>query len=159
MSLVKCKECGKEISTTAATCPHCGAKNQQPNGCLVVSILLGFLAIAIPVVMNVSDRGDQKTPRAQPKPKDDTDQLAIDACQAAQKAVEKQLKSPSSADFPNCVLSAHKYKINTNPQKTVFIVFGEVEAKNSFGAQIRSKFAVEMNRKNGKFETVEVAIE
>ncbi|MDO4198370.1 MAG: hypothetical protein Q4D13_05230 [Erysipelotrichaceae bacterium] len=24
MALVKCKECGKEISSKAATCPHCG---------------------------------------------------------------------------------------------------------------------------------------
>lgn len=25
MAMTKCKECGKEISTTAKTCPHCGA--------------------------------------------------------------------------------------------------------------------------------------
>ena len=24
MALVKCRVCGKEISTTAVTCPHCG---------------------------------------------------------------------------------------------------------------------------------------
>lgn len=26
MALMKCKECGKEISTTAANCPHCGCR-------------------------------------------------------------------------------------------------------------------------------------
>ena len=25
MALIKCKECGKEISDLAASCPHCGA--------------------------------------------------------------------------------------------------------------------------------------
>ena len=25
MAMTKCKECGKEISTLAKTCPHCGA--------------------------------------------------------------------------------------------------------------------------------------
>lgn len=25
MAMTKCKECGKDISTTAKTCPHCGA--------------------------------------------------------------------------------------------------------------------------------------
>lgn len=25
MAMTKCKECGKGISTTAKTCPHCGA--------------------------------------------------------------------------------------------------------------------------------------
>ncbi len=28
MALVKCKECGKEISNQAATCPNCGAKTE-----------------------------------------------------------------------------------------------------------------------------------
>lgn len=27
MALINCKECGKEISSEAATCPHCGVKN------------------------------------------------------------------------------------------------------------------------------------
>ncbi|WP_412514572.1 MULTISPECIES: zinc-ribbon domain-containing protein [Shewanella] len=26
MALVKCKECGEEVSTKAKTCPKCGAK-------------------------------------------------------------------------------------------------------------------------------------
>mgnify|MGYP002537940794 CR=1 FL=1 len=28
MALVKCKECGKSISDTARTCPHCGIKTE-----------------------------------------------------------------------------------------------------------------------------------
>lgn len=27
MALIKCKECGKEVSNTAKICPHCGKKN------------------------------------------------------------------------------------------------------------------------------------
>ena len=26
MALIKCKECGNEISSSAKTCPHCGVK-------------------------------------------------------------------------------------------------------------------------------------
>ena len=26
MALIKCKECGNEISSSAKTCPHCGIK-------------------------------------------------------------------------------------------------------------------------------------
>ena len=29
MSLINCKECGKEISSTVKKCPHCGYKNEQ----------------------------------------------------------------------------------------------------------------------------------
>ena len=29
MALIKCKECGSEISSTAKSCPHCGYKNDN----------------------------------------------------------------------------------------------------------------------------------
>lgn len=33
MSLIKCPDCGKEVSTFAETCPHCGypLKSKQPQ--------------------------------------------------------------------------------------------------------------------------------
>lgn len=49
MALTKCKECKKEVSTAAKTCPHCGVKNpgvtakQTLDGCLVLIVLaIGF---------------------------------------------------------------------------------------------------------------------
>lgn len=70
MSLVSCKECGKEISDEAASCPHCGAPtvwgkkqakkerrkrrgNVQGAGCLLIilAILLGFTIIGAPFGM------------------------------------------------------------------------------------------------------------
>lgn len=42
MALKKCKECNKEISTTAKACPHCGAKSTatkiQDMGCAMMLI-------------------------------------------------------------------------------------------------------------------------
>ena len=31
MSLIKCKECGKEISSLAKACPHCGCPVTEPE--------------------------------------------------------------------------------------------------------------------------------
>ena len=31
MALIKCKECGKEISKDAKICPHCGKKLNKGN--------------------------------------------------------------------------------------------------------------------------------
>ena len=54
MSLVKCKECGADISSDAAACPHCGKPlaptvrpkpQQKTSGCLV--ILLAIVVIGI----------------------------------------------------------------------------------------------------------------
>lgn len=43
MSLVKCHECGQNISTSAASCPSCGAKRKSAASVLVASIAaIGF---------------------------------------------------------------------------------------------------------------------
>jgi predicted RNA-binding Zn-ribbon protein involved in translation (DUF1610 family) len=67
MSLLKCQECGKEISDQAASCPNCGAPtkhgrietkrerskrrgNVQGAGCLmmILALVLGFTVIGAP---------------------------------------------------------------------------------------------------------------
>lgn len=52
MALIKCKECGKEVSSEAEACPHCGAKiaSESSMGCgsivgiaIVTIIVLSFI--------------------------------------------------------------------------------------------------------------------
>lgn len=55
MTLVKCKECGKEISKNAMKCPHCGA--QLPTltqSQRVVWAVVMFIIIFIPVMILLS---------------------------------------------------------------------------------------------------------
>lgn len=51
MALVKCSECGKEISNSAKTCPNCGAKNKKKGigvgGVLLLGIVSFFLLVII----------------------------------------------------------------------------------------------------------------
>lgn len=53
MALIKCKECGKEVSEKAEKCPHCGVVVCQPKkktGCLTqifAVIVFGFIAMLI----------------------------------------------------------------------------------------------------------------
>lgn len=48
MALKKCKECGGQVSSSAAVCPHCG-KKQAKMGCgtIVVICIFGFLTLPI----------------------------------------------------------------------------------------------------------------
>lgn len=48
MSLIKCEECGKEISSKARTCPHCGAKPEKnvPGWVWLTIILLGMVFVS-----------------------------------------------------------------------------------------------------------------
>ncbi len=39
MALVKCKECGHEISSEAEKCPNCGKKPAKLSGCLIIVII------------------------------------------------------------------------------------------------------------------------
>lgn len=46
--LTKCKDCGKEISTSAKACPHCGKPQRKTSGCVwLMLILLGIMLIGM----------------------------------------------------------------------------------------------------------------
>lgn len=49
MALIKCSECGKEISSNAKACPHCGnpTKNRKFDVDKEVSALKKFLIVGI----------------------------------------------------------------------------------------------------------------
>lgn len=48
MALVRCKECGQQMSSSASKCPHCGKTVTQPlnviGGIILGVLLLGALA-------------------------------------------------------------------------------------------------------------------
>lgn len=64
MALIKCKECGAEVSSKAETCPKCGARvAAKPMGCgtLVGIILLGGIIISVFSSIFTTDTTDPVT--------------------------------------------------------------------------------------------------
>ncbi len=60
MALIKCQECKWDVSTTAKTCPNCGAKVKKPAG-----ILGWMLAILVAIiVLSVILSGESSAPTA-----------------------------------------------------------------------------------------------
>ena len=54
MAMTKCKECSREISRSAKTCPHCGVGNPGKNiGCLKGGCILLFACGLIAVVVTL----------------------------------------------------------------------------------------------------------
>ena len=45
MALVKCKECGKEISSSSSVCPNCGIELKSFNKSKVIGIALIVLGV------------------------------------------------------------------------------------------------------------------
>lgn len=60
----QCKVCGKEVAKSAKTCPYCGAKLKSKGmGCLIVILVIAFLALIGSLVGGGSDSDDSKTPK------------------------------------------------------------------------------------------------
>lgn len=60
MALINCKECGKEISENAVSCPNCGAKNRNNSekasiGLMIICFLIPLIGIII-FAINISSR-------------------------------------------------------------------------------------------------------
>ena len=66
--------------------------------------------------------------------------------QAIRKIVASYLKSPGSAQFSNVI---SRQQVN---QPDSFIVFGDVDAENSFSALLRSHFFAELHSTGGSLE-------
>lgn len=60
MALIKCKECGDQVSDKAASCPKCGApiakKNKGPSGCMMVFLIFVGVLILLLFIGKVSKK-------------------------------------------------------------------------------------------------------
>lgn len=57
MALIKCSECGKEISSKAKTCPHCGTTPKKKTGCLTVLACAIVVFFAVGVISRMNNPG------------------------------------------------------------------------------------------------------
>lgn len=148
MALINCPECKKEVSNSALSCPHCGfqliekkepkAKPQLKNpkkknsGCIIWLIVIAILII---ILYNYESSGDSSSSSGS------SSSNKFLAYNYAEDFVKKNLKSPSTADFPGTYekdehitdLGGGKYKIKS-----------WVDSQNGFGATIRTKFSCTM---------------
>ena len=135
MTLVKCKECGDQVSTKAKFCPSCGAKRTKRK-----SILLWILAGLFGYVFYMASQGTL--------PKNTTTKTALTSEQKAKikaegvkraqksfetetiynskKAIKALLKDQNSAQFKNVFYNETK--------KGGPVACGQVNSKNSLGA-------------------------
>lgn len=95
MGLIKCKECGKEISDQAAACPHCGAKPSIDTS--RISALFVSAAILLFVIIILSQCNTSSVPAAAGK-KIDSAPLAVTPHPAPPLPTENEKKARASVD-------------------------------------------------------------
>jgi hypothetical protein len=73
MALVKCKECGEQVSTSAKNCPKCGAKPPKKTSIvtwivLIFFVFVGYAAIQAPSTNAPSGSASSSAPRSEESP-------------------------------------------------------------------------------------------
>jgi len=78
MALIKCKECGREVSTEAANCPGCGApikmipaKKAEPEKVSGLGLTVGVIVIGIAVFAWFSKEGEKSSEPSKAKEKEE----------------------------------------------------------------------------------------
>src|SRR5688572_12336439 len=111
MALTKCDECGKEISTKAEKCPHCGAKVEHTSGCAFVALgllLIGALSALFgtfttksptPPVAVTPQPAPAPAPTEPPKPPTTKEIAKAKSDKVAREAAEKKVKAMTDNNF------------------------------------------------------------
>lgn len=151
-----CRACGHVVHFDARTCPDCGVpdpstrKHREKSQAELVGILgaagfVGFLFFACVLRSGPDSSTSQGSSDYSDK---------IGAMTTAQEIIKRELKSPSTADFP---WSIDEYVI-TNLGGNRWTVSGYVDAQNGFGAMIRSDWNVTFAERESGSKT-HVAVE
>lgn len=122
MALIKCKECGKEISNTSKVCVHCGAKTEKEiqrnkdtkqtiKVCSIFIIIIGIIAISIYLINANSPIAQYKKEAIEVlenlKDKDITVEQAENEIGALQKKFENTYKNKIENNVDYSCFSLH----------------------------------------------------
>lgn len=91
MALKKCKECGHEVSTTAKTCPHCGAKPNKGIGCLGVIGVFIFIVILANIFDSKEDKKDVAVVK-KPPTREERIERGFSAWDGSHRRLEQRIK-------------------------------------------------------------------
>ena len=154
MALIKCPECEREISDTVVSCPHCGyrikevefvksvpVQEKKDIGCVNIFMIVLIVVVILGIIASMardSSSSDSESSSSESDYSSTSSSSNFVAYNYAERYVKQNLKSPSTAEFPDVFeksehinpISDNKYQINS-----------WVDSQNSFGAIIRTKFS------------------
>ncbi len=112
MALVKCKECGNQVSTDAKSCPSCGAKPPKQG----MGLLAKFFLLIV-VIMAIGKCASDTSPTSQkPKVEKTPEQVKAEQEKEAQfqrdvlmiKALKAAMKNPASFELVQVIRLENK---------------------------------------------------
>jgi hypothetical protein len=128
MALTKCGECGREVSTSAATCPNCGARVKASafkgcgQGCAIgVAALFGLLLLVLIISVSRGPSPSSSTPSAPASSVDTPGTVEVQGVRTSVAEVEKSIAELRSAGFITSINS------NTNEIQVNAMMWAAVE--------------------------------
>lgn len=167
MALIKCAECGQEISDSSKRCPHCGCKTSKSikidraqtkaerqqkaqeewenasEGQKTFSMIFLIILIVAGLFLFKSCGSSSSKP---------IENSETNAKICAEEYVRQNLKAPSTAKF-----CSYANMTATNITGRTWKVSGYVDAENSFGASIRTYWVVTLTLTNSGFKDATVS--
>lgn len=161
MALTQCKECKKEVSTTAKTCPHCGVKDpgfgakQKLSGCLIMIIIVAAIAYFV-------GGDDEKKTTEAPKACSNTDTQCnfdtnlVDAITKCKPLVERAAKF--EYEWTDGMLDPMFSHGRINSKKNEFTFIGDkVKFTNGFNAKTNMTYSCTLDLKTKEVTDFNIA--
>lgn len=146
MALIKCKECGGQVSTAAKACPSCGAP--PPPQTRTSTYVIGIIMSAIIGSCIISQNTDRPTSSTDETPEQAAARAARDrrhvVTGGCMEYVKRKLHDPSSAQF------GHSDEATVEYHGDRALVFRQVRAKNALGAMRLTEFVCVLEMRDGK---------
>lgn len=90
MALIKCKECKKEVSKKAETCPHCGSPVKQKTGCGGLIGLVVIVFILVGIFANLADDSSPNNPPPVPEIPEKVESKPVDLAEV-ERSIEAEI--------------------------------------------------------------------
>ena len=125
MALVKCKECGEQVSTKAKTCPKCGAKAPKKT-----SLFTWLVLIFIVLIVYVANQAPTSTSRSSNTKSVASSSTETKKSEGAQKAPlpRPSWSTSTSKDEMTGKLSAYAHSPVAFPSKVMSFPYSDVNA-------------------------------
>jgi hypothetical protein len=141
MTMVKCRECGKRVSSEARTCPSCGIS--PVVAAKDYTVLKNVATVVVISVVMVTCMSSMQEKSADSSPQVSQTDAARGACMLF---IKGQLHDPGSAEFQDATM--------TNRDGALWTVHRAVRAKNALGAYQLQNFECVIRQEGDKLALV-----
>lgn len=160
MALKSCRECGKEVSTEAKTCPHCGVEKPttpQPTAKDTITGLV-FLVLVVAGALTMCGESDsEKQAKAQAKAAEDAkcaqelscigERLGITASGFCSDQVERLAKNSATWTDKTLEPKFSHYRWANTEKSAVTLIGDKVQFQNGFGAHVNMVYHCDVDVK------------